>query len=133
MDLCRRRTMYIFGGLALLAALFVPYRSTHVTLNRDPETNTVWKRTHRSGGYMFILGFLGSSRDGAPDAFDLEVREALRRNREIAASRTDLNTGLLAVEFSAIALLAAYDALFLCRRRRASAPEEEDGPQGDRE
>lgn len=130
MDLCRRRTLLIFGGLACLAALFVPYRSTHVTLSRDPETNTVWKRTHQGGGYMFLLRYLGRFRDKPADAFDLRVREELRRGREVAWNRTDLKTGLLAAEFSAIAFLAAYDALFLCRRRRASVGEDGGGIQG---
>lgn len=130
MDPCRRRVLFIFGGLACLAILFVPYRSTHVTLNRDPETNTVWKRAHRGGGYMFLLHYLGRSREKPADAFDLGVREELRRGREVVSIHTGLNTGLLAAEFSVIAFLAAYDSLFLCRRRRAKARKEAKGIQG---
>jgi hypothetical protein len=123
MNPCRRRTLTIFGGLACLAALFVPYRSIHVTLNRDPGTNTVWKRTHRDAGYMFLFHFLGRPRERPADAFDLEVREALRRASDIRSSRYELKTRLLAAELAAIAFLAAYDFFFLCRRKRRKAAE----------
>lgn len=130
MNPCRRRTLYVFGGLACLAALFVPYRSTHVTLNRDPETNTVWKRTHRGGGYMFLFHYLGRPRERPADAFDLEVREALRRASDIRSSRYELKTKLLAAELAAIAFLATYDVVFLCRRKRRRAAETTGDLQG---
>jgi hypothetical protein len=130
MNPCRRRTLYVFGGLACLAALFVPYRSTHVTLNRDPETNTVWKRTSRGGGYMFLFSFLGHSRQRLADAADREVREALRRASDIRSSRYELKTKLLAAELAAIAFLATYDVAFLCRRKRRRATETTGDLQG---
>ncbi len=120
---CRRRVLYIFGGLFLAVALFVPYRSTHVSLNRDTDTNLVWKRTAQGGGYMFLFRYLRRAGERLADTADRDVRYALRRAEDVTSSRYDLNELLLAIELAAVGLLAAYDYLFLCRRQRRRAAE----------
>jgi len=120
---CQRRVIYVFGGLFLAAALIVPYRSTRVSLNRDPQTNLVWRRTAQGGGYMFLLRYLRRSGERLADTADRDVRYALRRAEDVTSSRYDLNALLLAFELAAVVLLAAYDYFFLCRRhprRRAN-------------
>lgn len=118
MSRCRRRVLYMFVSLFLTAALFVPYRSTHVSLNRDTQTNLVWQRTAEGGGYMFLFRFLRHSRERLANAADRDVRSALRRAEDVTSSRYDLNARLLALELAAIGLLSVYDYLFLCRRQR---------------
>ena len=118
MNRCRRLTLIVFGGLFLAALLIVPYRSERVVLVRDPQTNTVWQRTARDGGYMSLSRFLKRSKALQTVASDRDVRYALRRKEEIASVRYELNTGLLAVELGAIIILAVYDLIFVCRRRR---------------
>jgi hypothetical protein len=108
----------MFVSLFLTAALFVPYRSTHVSLNRDTQTNLVWQRTAEGGGYMFLFRFLRHSRERLANAADRDVRSALRRAEDVTSSRYDLNARLLALELAAIGLLSVYDYLFLCRRQR---------------
>jgi len=127
---CRRRVLYIFGGLFLAAALFVPYRSTHVLLNRDTQTNFVWRRTAQGGGYMFVFRYLRHSGERLADMADRDVRYALRRAEDVTSSRYSLNTLLLALELAAVGLLAAYDYLFLCRRQRRRQGEGMEGLQG---
>ena len=118
MSRCQRRVLYIFGVLFLAAALFVPYRSTHVYLNRDTQTNLVWRRTTEGSGYMFLFRYLRRSGERLADTADRDVRYALRRAEDVASSRYDLNALLLGLELAAVGLLAAYDYLFLCRRPR---------------
>ena len=118
MSRCRRRVLYVFGSLLLTAALFVPYRSIQVSLNRDTQTNLVWQRTAEGGGYMFLFRYLRHSRERLADAADRDVRYALRRAEDITSSRYDLNVRLLAFELAVIGLLTVYDYLFLCRRHR---------------
>jgi len=115
---CRRRVLYVFGGLFLAAALFVPYRSTHVRLNRDTQTNVVWRRTSLDSGYMFLFRYLRRSGERLADMADRDVRYALRRAEDVASSRYRLNWLLLTLEIAVVGLLAAYDYLFLCRRLR---------------
>ncbi len=93
MNRCRRRVLYLFGGLLVVAALFVPYRSTRVSLSRDVQTNFVWQRTVESGGYMFLFRYLEHSRERLADTADREVRMALRRAQDVDSRRYDLNTG----------------------------------------
>lgn len=116
MSPCRRHILYVFGGLFLIAALFVPYRSTRVYLNRDTHTNLVWRRTAQEGGYMFLFRYLRRSGERLANIADRDVRYALRRAENVASSRYRLNVSLLALELVVIGLLAAYDFLFLCRR-----------------
>lgn len=123
MSRCRRRVLYIFGGLFLALALFVPYRSTHVLLNRDTATNMVWRRTAQDSGYMFLFRFLRRSRMRLADMADRDVRYALRRAEDVTSSRYRLNLLLLSLELAAVGFLAAYDYLFLCRRRRRGLSE----------
>ncbi len=133
MSRCRRRVLYAFGGLFLTAMLFVPYRTTHVSLSRDPQTNVVWRRTAEGGGYMFLFRYLRRSKERLADAADRDVRNALRRSEDVTFSRYDLNARLLAFELAAIGLLTGYDYLFLCRgrrRRRAKAREDLQGGSG---
>lgn len=118
MSRCRRRVLYIFGGLCLAVALFVPYRSTHVWLNRDTQTNFVWRRTAQGGGYMFLFRYLRRSGERLADMADRDVRYALRLAEDVKSSRYVLNVLLLGLELAAVGLLAAYDYLFLCRRPR---------------
>lgn len=130
MSRCRRRVLYVFGGLFLAVALFVPYRSTHVWLNRDTVTNLVWQRTAQGSGYMFLLRFLRRSGERLADMADRDVRYALRRAEDVASSRFSLNTLLLAFEIAAVGLLATYDYLFLCRRLRRGRTEGRGDLQG---
>lgn len=133
MSRCRRRVLYAFAGLLLAATLIVPYRTTRVSLSRDPQTNVVWRRTAEGGGYMFLFRYLRRSKERLANAADRDVRSALRRAQDITSSRYDLNSGLLALELAAIGLLAGYDLLFLCRgrrRRRAKVGEELQGGPG---
>lgn len=133
MSRCRRRVLFAFGGLFLIATLFVPYRAMHVSLSRDRQTNLVWRRETGGGGYMFLFRYLKHSRERLANAADRDVRYALRRAEEITSSRYDLNARLLAFELAAIGLLAGYDYLFLCRgsrKRRAKAREDLQGGSG---
>ena len=123
MSRCRRRVLYVFGGLFLAVVLFVPYRSTHLWLNRDTQTNLVWQRTAQGSGYMFLFRYLRRSGERLADMADRDVRYALRRAEDVASSRYSLNMLLLAFEIAAVGLLAAYDYLFLCRRRRRKQDE----------
>ncbi len=118
MNRCRRLTLVVFGGLLLAALLIVPYRSERVVLVRDPQTNTVWQRTARDGGYMSLSRFLKRSKALQTTASDRDVRYALRRKEEISSVRYELNRGRLTFELGAIIVLAAYDLVFVCRRRR---------------
>ncbi len=118
MSPCRRRVLYTFGSLFLIATLFVPYRSTRVSLNRDPQTNLVWQRTALDGGYMFLFRFLRRSGEYPAKATDRDIRYALRRGENITSSRYDLNARRLAFELAIIGLLMVFDYLFLCRRHR---------------
>jgi hypothetical protein len=120
----------VFCGLFLTAVLFVPYRSTQVSLSRDTQTNFVWRRTTEDGGYMFLFRYLRRSREHLVNAADRDVRSALRRAEDVTSSRTDLNVRLLAFEFAAIGLLTVYDSLFLCRRRRKGQGEVTEDFQG---
>jgi hypothetical protein len=131
MNRCRRLTLIVFGGLLLAALLVVPYRSERTALARDPQTNTVWQRTSRGGGYMSLTRFLRRSKAPQTAASDRDIRYALRRKEEIASARYGLNTGRLAFELGAILVLAAYDLVFVCRRRRrGQEPDIEDSPGG---
>lgn len=118
MNPCRRRVLYTFGGLFLIAALFVPYRSTRVSLNRDPHTNLVWQHTARDGGYMFLFRFLRRSGEDLTNAAGREARYALRRGEDITSIRYDLNGRRLSCELGAIGLLMVFDCFFLCRGHR---------------
>ena len=131
MNRCRRLTVIVFGGLFMAALLIVPFRSERVVLVRDPQTNTVWQRTARDGGYMSLSRYLRSSKTLQTVASDRDVRYALRRKEEIASVRYELNAGRLAFELGAIIILAAYDLIFICRRRRRTGGTvEEDLPGG---
>jgi hypothetical protein len=133
MNRCRRRVLYLVGGLLLAAALFVPYRSTRVWLNRDAQTNVVWRRTVEGGGYMFLLRYLRHSGERLADAADADVRYALRRAEVVSSRRYDLNTGLLALELAGVGLLALYDYFFLCSPRRKRQREGEEEPEAGAE
>jgi hypothetical protein len=130
MSRCRRRILTIFGGLFLAAALFVPYRSTRVSLDRDTQTNIVWRRTFRDSGYMFLPRFLRRSGERREDSSDPDVRYALLRAQNVTSSRYDLNALLLALELSAVGLLAGYNYHFLCRRNRRRRGESDMNLQG---
>jgi hypothetical protein len=130
MSRCRRRVLIVFGGLFLIAALFVPYRSTRVSLNRDTQTNVVWRRTAEGGGYMFLFRYLRRSGERLANAADRDVRYRLRRAEDVTSRRFDLNARLLAFELVAIGLLIIYDYLFLCRRFRRKREEVLEGLQG---
>lgn len=118
MNRCRRLTLAVFGGLILAALLIVPYRSERVALVRDPQTNTVWQRTAQDSGYMSLSRYLRLTGNRQAAASDRDVRYALRRKEEIASVRYELNSGRLGFELGAIVILAAYDLIFVCRRRR---------------
>ncbi len=118
MNRCRRLTLIVFGGLLAAALLIVPYRTERTVLVRDPQTNTVWQRTSRGGGYMSLSRFTKLTKAHQTAASDRDIRYALRRKEEIASARYELNAGRLAFEIGAIVILAAYDLVFVCRRRR---------------
>jgi len=118
MSPCRRRILLIFGGFFLAAALFVPYRSTRVYLDRDTYSNLVWQRTFHSGGHMFLLRFLRLSGERRTDSADPDVRYALLRAQNVTSVRYDLNALYLVFELSVIGLLAAYNFHFFCRWNR---------------
>lgn len=130
MSRCQRRVLVLFGGLFVAAVLVVPYRSTRVSLNRDIQTNVVWRRTAEGGGYMFLFRYLGRSKERLPNAADRDVRYALRRAEDVTSSRYGLNARLLALELSAIGFLMVYDYLFLCRRFRRKQRKIMEGLQG---
>lgn len=102
----------------LAAALVPPTRSSTIVLRRDPVTNAVWRKTSQDGSYMFLWSFLGVRNDPLPVEDSYPVRYALQRNMEVRSTRVRPNAILWALEFFVIALLGAYDYLFLCRRRR---------------
>ncbi len=129
MNRCRRRVLYLVGGLFLAAALFVPYHSTRVWLNRDTQTNLVWRRTAEGGGYMFLLRYLNHSEERLADAADPDVRYALRRAEVVSSRRYELNMGLLALELAGIGLLTVYDYFFLCAPRRRRQLEGKEDPE----
>ncbi|MBN2206290.1 MAG: hypothetical protein JW742_02695 [Candidatus Aminicenantes bacterium] len=126
MSRCRRRILWIFGGLFLAAALVVPYRTTRVCLDRDTATNIVWRRTFRRGGYMFLLRFLPLVGERRTDGSDPDVRYALLRAQNVTSVRYEIDTLRLAFELAAISLLGAYNFRVLCRtpRRRPGEGEE---------
>lgn len=133
MSRCQRRVLYLFGGLLLVAVLIVPYRSTYVSLNRDSQTNVVWRRSVEGGGYMFLFRYLERSKERLADAADRDVRNALRRAQDVTSRRYDLNARRLAFELAAILILMAYDYLFFCRRRRRRQGEVMEDLQGGSE
>ena len=126
----RRRILRIYGGLFLAAVFFVPYRSTHVTLNRDTFSNIVWQRTSRGGGYMFLLRLLRRSEEGLTDPADHAVSYALQGSQTVTSVRYKLNTLRLVFELSAIGLSAAFSFLFLDRPRRSKQLEGDPGLEG---
>lgn len=130
MSRCQRRVLYLFGGLLVAAGLFVPYRSTRVSLSRDTQTNLVWQRTVEGGGYMFLFRYLELARERLADTADREVRTALRRAQDVNSARFDLDAKRLVFELAAIVFLMAYDLLFFCRRRRKRDGEGLDDLQG---
>ncbi|MEN6310985.1 MAG: hypothetical protein ABFD80_05555 [Acidobacteriota bacterium] len=129
MSRCQRRVLYLFGGL-FAAVLFVPYRSTRVSLSRDVQTNIVWQRAVESGGYMFLFRYLEHSGERLADTADREVRMSLRRAQDVNSIRYDLNRKRLVFELAAIVFLMIYDFLFFCRRRRKGYGEKLDDLQG---
>ncbi len=130
MSRCQRRVLYLFGGLFVAAVLFVPYRSTRVSLSRDVQTNFVWQRAVESGGYMFLFRYLEHSGERLADTADREVRMSLRRAQDVNSIRYDLNRKRLVFELAAIVFLMIYDFLFFCRRRRKGCGEKLDDLQG---
>jgi tetratricopeptide (TPR) repeat protein len=115
---CRRRILFIFGGLFLAATLFVPYHLTRVSYERDAQTNLVWKQEARRGGYMFLFRYLQRSRERPADVAGRDFRYALYRTEKVTSDRYKLRTPLLIYELVAIVFLGTYDYVFICRRFR---------------
>jgi len=123
---CRRRVLIIFGALFLAAALFVPYRMTRVSYDRDAQTNLVWKQTAQRSGYMFLFRYLQRSRERPADVAGRDFRYALYRTEKVTSDRYKIRTPLLIYQLVAIVFLGTYDYVFICRRSRRKKNEREE-------
>ncbi|UCE21638.1 MAG: hypothetical protein JSV46_05340, partial [Candidatus Aminicenantes bacterium] len=91
MSHCTKNILLIFGILFLLAILFVPYNSSHVSFELDSRSKDVLKVTQKKSGYIFLPAYL---KHRARMDSDEETREFYHPN-----------TALLAVEIVLILFL----------------------------
>lgn len=114
MGTCKKNILLIFGSLLIIAVLFVPYNSTHVTVKdkSSPYSGIKLRTTARKSGYMFL-----------PQLFK---KKAMKSSyREVTWDTYHLNTKLLIIEIAVIIFLGCFDYLFFCLLLRKTGKKRE--------
>jgi hypothetical protein len=109
MSSCGKKILGIFGGLLIVALLFVPYQETQVSYLPGPSSMLVKRITTKDSGFMFLLRYL-------------KIRGDWTSPTTKAERHTHLNKTLLASEIGAILLAGTFDYLIFClwlRRKRS--------------
>ena len=101
MGRCARRILLIFGGLLIIALLFVPYRETQISYVPGPSSILVKRITTKDSGFMPLPRYLKARGDWTSP-------------KTKAERRTHLNTTLFAAEIGAILLAGTFDYLVFC-------------------
>lgn len=101
MSHCTKNVVLIFGILFLVAALIVPYNSSHVSFELDSRSKDILKVTQNKSGYIFLPTYL---KHRARMVSDDETRDFYH-----------LNTVLLAAEIVFILFLGFLDYFLFCR------------------
>ncbi len=117
---CRRRASLLLFPLLAAAFALVPVRVDEVGFQRDPQTNHVWRTTAGWSAYLFLPRFLGRDRSPFPAEDSYPVRYALRRSQAVKEMRVRLDWPVVLAESVGLALLAVFDWLVFCPRRRRS-------------
>jgi len=99
---CGKKIILIFGGLLLLAALYVPYRVKVVTYEMNPNTRLIMRTAFYAKGFMSLPGYLAAKR-----------REP--REKDAGGRYYGLDTTILSAEFGLILFLGAADYFLFCR------------------
>jgi hypothetical protein len=115
---CRRRASVLLLPLLAAAAVFVPVRVDEVAFQRDPQTNHVWRTTAGWSAYLLLPRYLGRDRSPFPGQDSYPVRYALRRAFAVKETRARLDWPVVLAEAAGLLLLAVFDWLIFCRRRR---------------
>jgi hypothetical protein len=115
---CRRRASALLLPLLAAAAAFVPVRLDEIVFQRDPQTNHVWRTTAGWRSYLLLPRYLSRDRSPFPALDSYPVRYALRRAFAVKEIRASLDWPLVLVEAAGLVLLAVFDWLVFCRRRR---------------
>lgn len=100
---CKRNIILIFGCLLIMAILFIPYNSTHVTLKNktDPYSGIKLRITTKKSGYMFLPQYIKTK---ATKFYD----------KDIGWDSYYLNTNLFIIEIAIIILMAGFDYILFC-------------------
>jgi len=98
---CGRKILGIFGGLLIIAILFVPYRETHIVYSPGPSRLLARRVTTEQRGYILLTRFLKTR--------GRWVSEKTKEER----LRT-LNKTMFAAEIGGIFIVGAFDYLLFC-------------------
>ncbi len=101
MSHCTKNIVLIFGILFLLAVLFVPFNSSHVSFELDSRSKDVLKVTQKKSGCIFLPTYL---KHRARMDSDEETRDFYH-----------LKSALLAAEIGLILFLGLLDYFLFCR------------------
>jgi len=101
MSQCTKNILLIFGILFLLAVLFVPYNSSHVSFELDSRSKDILKVTQKKNGYIFLPTYL--------------IFRARMDSDDETRDFYHLNTVLLAAEIVLILFLGLLDYFLFCR------------------
>ena len=112
MSHCTKNIVLIFGVLLLLAVLFVPYNSSHVSFELDSRSKDILKVTKNKRGYIFLPSYL--------------ILRARMDSDEETRNLYHLNTALFATEIVLILFLGFMDYFLFCRFLRKRRKIEED-------
>lgn len=115
---CRRRASVLLAVLLAAGVAFVPVRVDELVFQRDPQTNHVWKTTARWRAYLSLPRYLERDRSPFPSQDAYRVRYALRRSQAVEETRARLDLPLVLGEAAGLILLAIFDWVVFCRRRR---------------
>ncbi len=108
---CGKKIFLIFGGLLLLASLYVPYRVKVVSYEANPNTRLIMRTAFYAKGFISLPGYLAA-------------KEREPREKDAAGRYYSLNLSILLAEFGLIIFLGGADYFLFCRLlgHRASRP-----------
>lgn len=112
MSHCTKNIVLIFGILLLLAVLFVPYKSSHVSFELDSRSKDILKVTKNKRGYIFLPSYL--------------ILRARMDSDDETKDFYHLNISLLAAEIILILFMGLLDYFLFCRFLRKRRKIEED-------
>jgi hypothetical protein len=100
MSPCAKIIFKLFGILLLLALLIIPYKSTHVSFELNPDSKLIIRKTQHQRGYMFLFHYLKLR---ARIDSDIEHKDSYY-----------LNTFQLTLEIAIILFLGVLDYFLFC-------------------